>query len=60
MPSVRYSRADVAADATLAFDVRRGDGIADGRDGLTEYRTLGTYAHVHAGSGAVDAFAESL
>jgi cobyrinic acid a,c-diamide synthase len=55
-----YSRADVAADATLAFDVRRGDGIADGRDGLTEYRTLGTYAHVHAGSGAVDAFVESL
>ncbi|PSP79297.1 cobyrinic acid a,c-diamide synthase [Halobacteriales archaeon QS_4_69_225] len=55
-----YSRADVAADATLAFDVRRGDGIADGRDGLTEYRTLGTYAHVHAGSGAVDALVESL
>ena len=55
-----YSEADVAADATLTFDVRRGDGIAGGRDGLTEYRALGTYAHVHAGSGAVDAFLESV
>jgi cobyrinic acid a,c-diamide synthase len=55
-----YSSADVAPDATFAFDVERGDGIADGRDGLTEHRTLGTYAHVHADSGAFDAFLEGL
>jgi len=55
-----YSSADVAGDATFAFEVERGDGIADGRDGLTEYRTLGTYAHVHAESGAFDRFVDRL
>jgi len=29
-----YSEADVASDAAFAFDVERGDGIADGKDGL--------------------------
>jgi cobyrinic acid a,c-diamide synthase len=55
-----YSKADVADDATFAFDVKRGDGIADGKDGLTAYRTLGTYAHFHAESGVFDRFVESL
>ena len=55
-----YSEADVAPDATFAFDVERGDGIADGQDGLTEHRTLGTYAHVHADSGAFDRFLDRL
>ncbi len=55
-----YSAADVASDATFAFDVERGDGIADGKDGLLEYRTLGTYAHVHADSGAFDRFLDRL
>jgi len=55
-----YSTADVAADARFAFAVERGDGIDDGRDGLTEYRTLGTYCHCHPESGAFDAFLDSL
>ena len=55
-----YSSADAASDARFAFDVERGDGIDDGRDGLTEYRALGTYCHVHPASGAFDAFVESL
>ncbi|NHN41682.1 cobyrinic acid a,c-diamide synthase [Halorubellus sp. JP-L1] len=55
-----YSSADVAADARFAFDVVRGDGIDDGRDGLTEYRTLGTYCHCHPESGAFDAFVDAL
>ncbi|QLD89831.1 cobyrinic acid a,c-diamide synthase [Natronomonas salina] len=55
-----YSSADVAPDASFAFDVEGGDGIADGKDGLAEYRTLGTYAHVHADSGAFDTFVERL
>jgi cobyrinic acid a,c-diamide synthase len=55
-----YSSADVDADASFAFEVERGDGIHDGQDGLTEYRTLGTYAHVHAESGAFDTFLDSL
>jgi len=55
-----YSAAEVGSDARFAFDVERGDGIAEGKEGLTEYRTLGTYAHVHADSGAFDRFLEQL
>ncbi|WP_276258810.1 cobyrinic acid a,c-diamide synthase [Haloglomus litoreum] len=55
-----YSEATPARDARFAFDVRRGDGIDGDHDGLTEYRTLGTYAHVHAASGAFDRFVEVL
>jgi cobyrinic acid a,c-diamide synthase len=55
-----YSSAAVDGDASFAFDVIRGDGITDDQDGLTEYRTLGTYAHVHADSGAFDAFLDNL
>ncbi|WP_302081831.1 cobyrinic acid a,c-diamide synthase [Salinibaculum rarum] len=53
-----YSSADVGSDARFAFDVKRGDGIADGMDGLTEYQTLGTYCHVHPASGAFDTFVD--
>lgn len=55
-----YSRADVASDARFAFDVLRGTGIDDAHDGLTEYRTLGTYCHVHAESGAFDRFVDAI
>ncbi|MFB6085509.1 MAG: cobyrinic acid a,c-diamide synthase [Halodesulfurarchaeum sp.] len=51
-----YSQATLDSDAKLAFSMVRGDGIADGRDGLTEYETVGTYAHVHPESGAFDTF----
>jgi len=54
-----YSSADTGTDARFAFDVDGGEGIQDGRDGLTEYNTLGTYAHVHPASGAFDALLES-
>lgn len=53
-----YSRAAIDRDATLAFDVDGDAGIDGGRDGLTEYSTLGTYAHVHAASGAFDTLLE--
>jgi cobyrinic acid a,c-diamide synthase len=55
-----YSSAGVGRDARFAFDVERGDGIDGDHDGLTEHRTLGTYAHVHAESGAFDRFLERL
>ncbi|WP_264555544.1 cobyrinic acid a,c-diamide synthase [Halocatena marina] len=55
-----YSRADVANDARFAFDVRRGTGIDDEHDGLTEYQTLGTYCHVHAECGAFDQFVKTV
>jgi cobyrinic acid a,c-diamide synthase len=55
-----YSSATVDGDARFAFDVERGSGIDGAHDGLTEHRTLGTYAHVHAESGAFDRFVDSL
>ncbi|MEF8872527.1 MAG: cobyrinic acid a,c-diamide synthase [Haloarculaceae archaeon] len=55
-----YSIADVSSDARFAFDVERGDGITDEKDGLTEYQTLGTYCHVHPASGAFDTFVERV
>jgi cobyrinic acid a,c-diamide synthase len=55
-----YSSAEPASDARFAFDVDRGDGITGDRDGLTEYRTLGTYCHVHPESGAFDAFLDRV
>ena len=55
-----YSEASVDSDARFAFEVRRGDGIDGDHDGLLAYESLGTYAHVHAESGAFDRFVESL
>jgi cobyrinic acid a,c-diamide synthase len=55
-----YSEATLGRDARFAFDVVRGDGIDGEHDGLTEHRTLGTYAHVHAATGAFDRFLEAL
>jgi cobyrinic acid a,c-diamide synthase len=55
-----YSAAEVADDARFAFDVERGTGIDGDREGLVEHRTLGTYCHVHAASGAFDAFLDEV
>ena len=49
-----YSSATVDDDATFAFDVVRGEGIDGDHDGLTEYRTVGTYCHAHPAAGAFD------
>lgn len=54
-----YSSADTQTDARFAFDVDGGTGIDDGHDGLFEYQTLGTYAHVHPASGAFDRFVDA-
>ncbi|QCJ47389.1 cobyrinic acid a,c-diamide synthase [Haloprofundus sp. MHR1] len=55
-----YSEADPATDARYAFDVVRGKGIDGDHDGLMEYRTLGTYAHVHPESGTFDRFVDEV
>ena len=55
-----YSRATAAPDARFAFETVRGRGIDDDHEGLTEYATLGTYAHFHPESGLLDAFLDSL
>jgi cobyrinic acid a,c-diamide synthase len=55
-----YSSTEVGSDARFAFDVVRGDGIDGEHDGLLEYSTLGTYAHLHPESGAFDHFVDKL
>jgi len=55
-----YSTAAVDADARFAFETRRGEGIDGDHDGLLEYDSLGTYAHVHPESGAFDRFVGRL
>ena len=55
-----YSRATADTDAQFAFEMLRGTGFDETVDGLQEYRTLGTYCHLHAASGAYDTFVERL
>jgi len=55
-----YSSATADADARFAFEMVRGTGIDGDHDGLTEYATVGTYAHFHAESGLFDDFVEAL
>ena len=55
-----YSEASIDSDARFAFETRRGDGIDGDHDGLIEHESLGTYAHVHAASGAFDRFVDRL
>ncbi len=55
-----YSSASVGSDARFAFEMKRGKGIDGDHDGLTEYRTLGTYCHVHAESGAFGTFLDRV
>ena len=54
------SSATPALDARYAFEMVRGAGVDGVNDGLYEYRTLGTYAHFHPGSGAFDYLLESV
>ncbi len=37
-----------AKEFTFAFEMRRGRGIADGRDGILYKNTIATYTHIHA------------
>jgi len=55
-----YSTASVDSDARFAFKTVRGDGIDGNHDGLLEYESVGTYAHVHPESGAFDQFVDQL
>ncbi len=55
-----YSSATAAPDARYAFEMVRGAGVDGANDGLCEYRTLGTYAHFHVGSGAFDYLLEAV
>ena len=55
-----FSSATPAPDARYAFEMVRGAGVDGVNDGLREYRTLGTYAHFHPGSGVFDYLLETV
>jgi cobyrinic acid a,c-diamide synthase len=55
-----HSSATAAPDANYAFEMVRGAGLDGVNDGVCEYRTLGTYAHFHVGSGAFDYLLERV
>lgn len=52
-----YSVTECDRDARFAYRLKRGKGIADGKDGLLEYNTLASYMHTHP---AAVSFAEFL
>jgi len=55
-----YSKATVDSDVRFAFKTVRGEGIDGDHDGLCEYNSMGTYAHVHPESGAFWRFVDQL
>ena len=43
-----YSEVEVSGEARYGFDVKRGAGIADSKDGLVYKNSIGSYMHQHA------------
>ncbi|QSZ68003.1 cobyrinate a,c-diamide synthase [Methanofollis aquaemaris] len=55
-----YSSVDPAADARFGLSLRRGKGIADGRDGLCEYAVMAGYSHAYLNETFASAFVEAM
>lgn len=53
-----YSATYCDNDAKLAYEMKRGKGIVDGKDGLTEYNSLASYTHAHPATFPVKSFVE--
>ncbi|WP_342305983.1 cobyrinate a,c-diamide synthase [Methanolobus sp. ZRKC5] len=53
-----YSATYCDNDAKLAYEMKRGKGIVDGKDGLTEHNALASYMHAHPASFPVKSFVE--
>lgn len=53
-----YSATYCDKDAKLVYEMKRGKGITDGRDGLVEYNALAAYTHAHPASFPVEGFVE--
>jgi len=53
-----YSRFECDRDASFAYKMERGKGIMDGRDGIVEHSTIGSYLHAHFSSASPNRFLE--
>jgi cobyrinic acid a,c-diamide synthase len=53
-----YSATYCDNDAKLTYEMKRGKGIVDGKDGLTEYNSLASYMHAHPATFPVKSFVE--
>ncbi|MFP4655080.1 MAG: cobyrinate a,c-diamide synthase [Methanohalobium sp.] len=53
-----YSTTECSRDAKLEYEMIRGKGIEDGKDGLAEYNSIASYMHAHPATFPVDNFVE--
>lgn len=51
-----YSVTECDKDAHFVYELRRGKGISDGRDGLMEHNTMASYIHTHPASASFNEF----
>lgn len=55
-----YSSVEPATDARFALSLRRGKGIADGRDGLCEHAVMAGYSHAYLNETIASAFVGAM
>ncbi|WP_445476381.1 cobyrinate a,c-diamide synthase [Methanococcoides methylutens] len=53
-----YSLTECDSDSRLVYEMSRGKGIMNGKDGITEHNSLASYMHAHPGSFPVDSFVD--
>ncbi|NPE31489.1 cobyrinate a,c-diamide synthase [Methanococcoides sp. SA1] len=53
-----YSLTECDSDSRFAYEMSRGKGIMNGKDGIMEHNSIASYMHAHPGSFPVDSFVE--
>ncbi|MCG7853748.1 MAG: hydrogenobyrinic acid a,c-diamide synthase (glutamine-hydrolyzing), partial [Methanosarcinaceae archaeon] len=53
-----YSVTECARDSRFAYEMIRGKGIEDGKDGINEYNALASYMHAHPATFPVESFVD--
>jgi cobyrinic acid a,c-diamide synthase len=53
-----YSTTECSRDAKLEYEMIRGKGIEDGKDGLSEHNSIASYMHAHPATFPVNKFVD--